>query len=99
MSVAPAALMCGASRPDPSSTRRMPYNHGMAHITLVLPFALPIPEFAPDLVRALDAPALASLLSRTSIYKRVAVDDSVRALPHEQWLAGALGLFDAGRPA
>jgi hypothetical protein len=77
----------------------MPYNHGMAHITLVLPFALPIPEFAPDLVRALDAPALASLLSRTSAHKRVAVDDSVRALPHEQWLARALGLFEGRRPA
>jgi hypothetical protein len=77
----------------------MPYNHGMAHITLVLPFALPIPEFAPDLVRALDAPALAALLSRTSSYARVPVDDTVRALPHEQWLAGALGLLDGGRPA
>ena len=77
----------------------MPYNHGMAHITLVLPFALPIPEFAPDLVRALDAPALGALLSRTSSYARVSVDDSVRALPHEQWLATALGLADKRRPA
>ena len=79
----------------------MPYNHGMAHITLVLPFALPIPEFAPDLVRALapNAPALGALLSRTSRYARVAVDDTVRALPHEQWLAKALGLADERRPA
>lgn len=77
----------------------MAYNHGMAHITLVLPFALPVPEFAPDLVRALDAPALGALLSRTSDYRRVAVDDTVRALPHEQWLAHALGLADGGRPA
>ncbi|MDB5749375.1 MAG: hypothetical protein JWP72_4223 [Massilia sp.] len=77
----------------------MPYNHGMAHITLVLPFALPIPEFAPDLVRALDAPALGALLSRTNSYARVAADDSVRALPHEQWLARALGLADNRRPA
>ncbi|MGX4640314.1 hypothetical protein [Massilia sp. SYSU DXS3249] len=73
----------------------------MAHITLVLPFALPVPEFAPDLVRALapDAPALAALLSRTSEHARVAADDTVRALPHEQWLARALGLAKAGRPA
>ena len=71
----------------------------MAHITLVLPFALPVPEFAPDLVRALEAPALAALLSRTSSYERIAVNDAVRALPHEQWLAGALGLADGGRPA
>ena len=79
----------------------MPYNHGMAHITLVLPFALPVPEFAPDLVRALapGAPALAALLSRTSSHVRLPADDAVRALPHEQWLAGALGLVDNGRPA
>lgn len=77
----------------------MAYNHGMSQITLVLPFALPIPEFAPDLVRALQAPALAALLSRTSGRVRLPVNDAVRALPHEQWLANALGLADAGRPA
>ena len=38
----------------------------MAHISLVLPFALPAPEFAPDLTRALQAPALAALLSKSS---------------------------------
>jgi hypothetical protein len=77
----------------------MPYNHAMAHITLVLPFALPAPEFAPDLTRALDAPALASLLSRTSSHGRYAADDAVRALPHELWLARALGLVASGQPA
>ncbi|MBD8529427.1 MULTISPECIES: hypothetical protein [unclassified Massilia] len=75
----------------------------MSQITLVLPFALPIPEFAPDLVRALStpshAPALAALLSRTRSHARVPVDDAIRALPHEQWLARELGLSDAGRPA
>lgn len=75
------------------------YNHGMSQITLVLPFALPIPEFAPDLVRALDAPALSALLSRTSSHARVPANDAVRALPHEQWLAQALGLQEDGRPA
>ena len=77
----------------------MAYNHGMSQITLVLPFALPVPEFAPDLVRALDAPALASLLTRTSSHARLPANDAVRALPHEQWLARVLGLQDAGRPA
>jgi hypothetical protein len=71
----------------------------MSQITLVLPFALPIPEFAPDLVRALQAPALAALLSRTGSHARLPFDDAVRALPHEQWLARALGLQDGGRPA
>lgn len=77
----------------------MPYNHGMAHITLVLPFALPAPEFVPDLVRALQAPALAALMSRTSMREFAPVDERVRALPHEQWLAHALGLAPQGKPA
>lgn len=75
------------------------YNHGMSQITLVLPSALPVPEFAPDLVRALQAPALASLLSRTSAQRRLPADESVRALPHETWLARALGLNGTGQPA
>jgi len=64
----------------------------MAHLTLVLPFALPLPEFAPDLVRALEAPALAALLTRTSSASRAPKTDIVHALPHETWLARALGL-------
>lgn len=71
----------------------------MSQITLVLPFALPVPEFAPDLVRALQAPSLAALLSRTSGQRTLPQDDAVRALPHEQWLARALGLDAGGRPA
>lgn len=71
----------------------------MSQITLVLPFALPVPEFAPDLVRALQAPSLAALLSRTASQRRSAADDTVRALPHEQWLARTLGLDTGGRPA
>ncbi|MFL6671790.1 MAG: hypothetical protein ACJ8LG_00695 [Massilia sp.] len=77
----------------------MPYNHGMAHITLVLPFALPAPEFAPDLARALEAPALAALLSRTSAHSRMPSGSAARALPHEVWLARALGLESGGQPA
>lgn len=68
----------------------------MAHITLVLPFALPLPEFAPDLVRAMNTPALALLLSRTSSATRARAAESTHALPHESWLARALGLGAAG---
>ncbi|CAN7419944.1 hypothetical protein [Massilia sp. LjRoot122] len=71
----------------------------MPHITLVLPHLLPLPEFAPDLIRALQAPALASLLTRTSAHQRSAAADTARALPHEQWLARTLGLAQDGRPA
>jgi hypothetical protein len=59
----------------------------MNHLTLVLPFALPPPELAPDLVRALQAPALAALLSRPAKARRDSLDDDARALPHELWLA------------
>ncbi|MDK6080281.1 hypothetical protein [Massilia varians] len=71
----------------------------MSHITLVLPHLLPLPEFAPDLVRALQTPALAALLSRTSAFDRQAAPDTARALPHEQWLARTLGLSPEGQPA
>jgi hypothetical protein len=71
----------------------------MAHLTLVLPFALPAPEFAPDLARALDAPALAALLSRTSSHSLTPADTAARALPHELWLARELGLARHGKPA
>jgi len=74
----------------------------MPHITLVLPHLLPLPEFAPDLARALQTPALAALLSRTSVYDRrgaAAPPDGAQALPHEAWLARALGLSPEGRPA
>jgi hypothetical protein len=64
----------------------------MAHISLVLPFALPAPEFASDLVRALEAPALAALLSRPSAQLRRPLEGAARALPHELWIARTLGL-------
>jgi hypothetical protein len=71
----------------------------MAHLTLVLPFALPAPEFAPELARALDAPALAALLSRTSSHSVTPAASGARALPHELWLARALDLESGGKPA
>jgi len=62
----------------------------MIQITLALPFALPPPELAPDLQRALQTPALAALLSRTSGHTLTAAEDGARVLPHEAWLARAL---------
>jgi hypothetical protein len=70
----------------------------MVQITLVLPFALPAPEFAPELARALNAPALAAMLSRTSAHGRHPYQRAARALPHEAWLAHALGLEQYGQP-
>lgn len=71
----------------------------MSQITLVLPFALPAPEFATELTRSLPAPALAALLSRTSSHQRHPHKHPARALPHEVWLARALGLEQHGQPA
>jgi len=69
----------------------------MAQLSLVLPFALPVPEFAPDLVRALQAPALATLLSKSAGSSRVALDGAARVLPHELYIARALGLAHGPR--
>jgi len=71
----------------------------MVHISLVLPFALPVPEFAADLTRALTAPALAALLSRTSNRAFHPLPPTARALPHELWIARALGLARGQEPA
>ncbi|WP_332875667.1 hypothetical protein [Massilia sp. S19_KUP03_FR1] len=67
----------------------------MNQLTLVLPFALPPPELAADLVRALQAPALAALLSRPATHASTTFDDDARALPHELWLARELALSNA----
>lgn len=69
----------------------------MASTTLVLPFGLPPAEMAPDLIRSLQAPALATLLSRNSKHTYHPFDTDARLLPHEAWLAHALAL--AGDPA
>jgi hypothetical protein len=70
----------------------MAYNIRMAHISLVLPFALPAPEFASDLIRALEAPGLAALLSRTSFQRFHPLEAAARVLPHELFIARTLGL-------
>lgn len=68
-------------------------------VSLVLPFALPPSDIAPDLVKALQTPALATLITRSAARKRVAADLDLRTLPHESWLARALGLSSDGQPA
>ena len=82
----------------------MAYNSGMTQITLALPLALPPPEMARDLQRVMQTPALATLLSRHGKLSNVNFDNTGRVLPHEAWLAHALGLApaadgpDAGAP-
>ncbi len=78
-----------------SSHAAMPYNLGMTEITLVLPYALPPPEMARDLLRALQTPALAALLARHGAAAGCAYDNNSRVLPHEAWIAHALGLAPA----
>jgi hypothetical protein len=70
----------------------------MTQISLVLPFALPPPELAPDLVRALQMPALATLLARSSP-TMLPVDGQARSLPHEAWLSHTFGLSAGGASA
>ncbi|WP_202414429.1 hypothetical protein [Duganella flavida] len=67
----------------------------MTDISLVLPFALPPSELGNDLIRALNMPALASLLTRHSGLQYKTFDNDSCALPHESWLAHALGLASA----
>lgn len=64
----------------------------MSHIDILLPFSLPPAEMAPDLLRALKAPALATLLARGQTPKPHEFDAFSRALPHEIWLARRYGL-------
>lgn len=68
----------------------MAYNLGMNQLTFVLPYALPAPELASDIIKALQAPALAALLSRTSSLQFHQSDNVSHLLPHEAWLASAL---------
>ncbi|WP_229633676.1 hypothetical protein [Duganella qianjiadongensis] len=56
-------------------------------MTVVLPFALPPTELAGDLIRVLETPAFATLLSRHKRLQTRIVDSESRALPHEIWLA------------
>jgi hypothetical protein len=83
-------MAAGMASPDPLQCR-------MPSTTLVLPFGLPPAEMAPDLVRALQTPSLTTLLSRNATHKAYTFDLDARLMPHEAWLAHALGV--AGDPA
>ncbi len=63
----------------------------MDQYTLVLPFGLPPPELARDLLRALDTPSFAALLARTSTRHVRQFAPGARALPHESWLVDTIG--------
>ncbi|MFI4940612.1 MAG: hypothetical protein ACHP7O_09780, partial [Burkholderiales bacterium] len=65
----------------------------MRHFELLLPFALPSPEIAPDLLQELNMPALSILLGRAKTPVSREFDPLSRALPHEIWLAAQLGLM------
>lgn len=68
----------------------------MNQLDILLPFGLMPSEFGPDLLRVLQAPALATLLSRTQFgrgaFQTQIFDDFARALPHEIWSAESFGL-------
>ncbi|MEO6352763.1 MAG: hypothetical protein ABIO19_02050 [Burkholderiaceae bacterium] len=68
----------------------------MSQIDILLPFGLPAPELAPDLIRQLKTPALATLLGRARSEPQApewqSFDGFASALPHEAWLAQQFGL-------
>ncbi len=70
----------------------------MASTTVVLPFALPPADLAPELSRNLQAPSLAALLSRNNLLKKHVLDQDWRVLPHETWLARTFGAAGTGAP-
>lgn len=68
----------------------------MAHLDILLPFALPPAAMAADLLKELDLPALSVLISRTAFERgharRQSHDEFQRSLPHEAWLADRFAL-------
>ncbi|WP_038487039.1 hypothetical protein [Collimonas arenae] len=66
----------------------------MSHLTILLPFGLPRPELARDLLRELKLPALATLVARAKKEdSRREFDEFARALPHEMWLSAQFPLL------
>jgi hypothetical protein len=80
----------------------MPYNPAMRHLDLLLPFSLPSPDLAADLLRALRLPSFALLAARARAGRLQVNDGFARALPHETWLAERFslqaGLAQGGSP-
>lgn len=60
----------------------------MKNLELLLPFSLPPAELRNDLIKAIQAPALANLLAASATAESDAADGFSNALPHEYWLAG-----------
>ncbi|SNS29639.1 hypothetical protein SAMN06265795_10296 [Noviherbaspirillum humi] len=74
----------------------------MTHLDILVPFGLPPPEFANDLLRQLNLPALAALLAKsapTLSTGNMNGEQFARALPHEAWVAERFGLSGRGSPA
>jgi len=86
-------------RRDFTHLKPLPYNLSMTNIDLLLPFGLPTPELAPDLIKAIKAPSLAHLLSRGNTKPALEFEPFARALPHEVWLAKQSNLPMQGSPA
>ncbi len=68
----------------------------MNSLDILLPFGLLPPQLGGDLLRALQAPALATLLARTHFgkdaFRTRSFNEFSRALPHEAWCAQRFGL-------
>ena len=64
----------------------------MPELDILLPFALPPIALGADLLRAMETPALALLLGRALSHQHKIFDAFAHALPHETWLARAVGL-------
>jgi hypothetical protein len=64
----------------------------MSNLDILIPFSLPPAEMAPDLIRELKVPALATLLARGKSRRDMTFDAFSRALPHEIWLARRFGI-------
>ncbi|RJG00212.1 hypothetical protein [Noviherbaspirillum sedimenti] len=62
----------------------------MSQLDILLPFGLPPPDLAKDLLRQCKTPALAMLLARAKAPQTECFDPFARALPHETWLARKL---------
>ena len=82
--------------------RALPYNPAMRHLDFLLPFSLPSPDLAADLLRALRLPSFALLAARAKSGRLQVTDGFARALPHEAWLAERFslqaGLAQGGSP-
>ncbi|CAN5396294.1 hypothetical protein BH11PSE11_BH11PSE11_12900 [soil metagenome] len=72
----------------------MSYNRDMSQLDILLPFALAPEDFAADLLRELNAPALAMIVARAKQTHSSVTQDFSRALPHEICIAGKFGLDD-----